>query len=310
MVHLIFLAALAACHNPPSLFANHTAELDLGAGLYTQEQDHPDPPGKPPKLFSTISLNTSARWKDPSWVNPARASKFTSRSAIGVSPETTPSVLPFSSGKRVTSAMRKQRVIPPWTGGVFWYFGNLSNKEIDKLPMKPSLPPAPNIDSPVAGLSNKEITMMKLRSSGGKAAEMARELDKIHQMNIKNYQMQRQREEEEEKQQKDKEAAERVTDAQDDVPPDPLPTMEDTISNFSNEVHDIMNGVQDMETDDAVTDDTDDMCSPLKKCQGSSKTSFRRTANARQVSPTESGPAILPSARKATFLNNVVYPHS
>jgi hypothetical protein len=28
------------------------------------------------------------------------------------------------------------------------------------------------------------------------------------------------------------------------------------------------------------------------------------------VSPTKSGPTILPSAQKATFLNNFVYPHS
>jgi hypothetical protein len=238
MVRLIFLAALAACHNPPSLFANHTAKLDLGAGLYTREQDHPDPPWKPPKLFAAISLNTSTRWKDPSWANLARASKFTSRSAIGIcSPETTPSVLPFSLGKRVTSVTRKQRVIPPWTGGIFWYFGNPSNKELADLPSKPSPPPAPSIDSPVADLSNKEITMMKLRSSGGKAAEMARELDEIRQMNKKNYQMQHQREKEVEKRQKDEEAAERGKIAQNNVPPNPLPTMEDTISNFSNKVH-------------------------------------------------------------------------
>jgi hypothetical protein len=192
MAHLIFLAALAACHNPPSLFANHTAKLDLGAGLYAREQDHPDPPWKPPKLFTTILSNTSARWKDPSWSNPAGASKFTSKSAIGVSPETTSSVLPFSLGKRATLATRKQGVIPPWMGGVFWYFGNPSNKEIDGLLTKPSPLPAPNIDSPVADLSNKEITMMNLRSSGGKATEMAQELDKIRQMNKKNNQMQRQ----------------------------------------------------------------------------------------------------------------------
>jgi hypothetical protein len=89
-------------------------------------------------------------------------------------------------------------VIPPWIGGIFWYFGNPSNKESNDPPTKPSLPPAPNIDSPVADLSNKEIAMMKLRSSGGKAMAMAQELDEIRQMNKKYYQMQRQREEEEE----------------------------------------------------------------------------------------------------------------
>ncbi len=101
-----------------------------------------------------------------------------------------------------------------------------------------------------------------------------------------------------------------MKDAQDDVPPNPLPTMEKTISNFSNEVHDIMNGVQDMETDNAATNNTDDMHSPVKKHQGSSKTSPQRTANARQVPPTESGPMVLPSTWTATFLDNFVYPCS
>ncbi len=100
-----------------------------------------------------------------------------------------------------------------------------------------------------------------------------------------------------------------MKDTQDNVPPDPLPTMEDTISNFLNKVHDIMNRVQDMETDDAAMDNTDNMRSPVKKRQGSSKTSSQRTTNARQVSPTKSGPTILPSTRKATFLDNFVYPH-
>ena len=164
-------------------------------------------------------------------------------------------------------------MILPRMGGVVWCFGNPSNKEIDDLPMKPSPPLAPNIDSPVADLSNKEITMMKLRSFGGKAAEMARELDKICQINKKNYQMQHQQEDEEGKQQKDEEAAEHVKDTQDNVPPDPLPTMEDTISNFLNKVHDIMNRVQDIETDNAATANTGNMHSPIKKLQGSSKTS-------------------------------------
>ena len=85
--------------------------------------------------------------------------------------------------------------------------------------------------------------------------------------------MQHQQEDEEGKQQKDEEAAERGKDAQGDVPPNPLPTMEDTISNLSNKVHDIMNRVQDIETDNAATANTGNMHSPIKKLQGSSKTS-------------------------------------
>jgi hypothetical protein len=119
--------------------------------------------------------------------------------------------------------------------------------------------------------------------------------------------MQRQREEEEEKRQKDAEAA---TPAEEDASFDLETATEDVISNFSNEVRNIMNGVQEMETNDTGMDDDDDIRSPVKKRQGSSKTSSRRNANARQVSPNKEGPVVLPSAQTTTFLDNFVYPHS
>ncbi len=140
---------------------------------------------------------------------------------------------------------------------------------------------------------------------------MARELEEIHQMNKKNYQMQRQQEEEEEKRQKNEEAATRAArDAQEEVYPDPLMATEDAISNFLKDVHSIMNGVQDMETNNTAVDDTDNVRSPVKKRQGSSKTSSQRNANARQVSPTKAGTTTLSLARTVTFLDNFVYPHS
>ncbi len=112
-------------------------------------------------------------------------------------------------------------------------------------------------------------------------------------MNKKNYQMQRQREEEEEKRQKDTEAA---TPAEEEASFDLKMATEDAISNFLNDVHNIMNGVQEMETNDTGVDDDDNIHSPVKKRQGSSKTSSRRNANARQVSPNKEGPVVLPSA--------------
>jgi hypothetical protein len=57
-------------------------------------------------------------------------------------------------------------------------------------------------------------------------------------------------------------------------------------------------------------DDTDNMRSPEKERQGSSKTSSQRNANACQVSPTKAGPTTLSLAWTATFLDNFVYPHS
>jgi hypothetical protein len=117
-------------------------------------------------------------------------------------------------------------------------------------------------------------------------------------------------EKEEEKRQKGEEATARAArGSQEEVTHNQLMATEDAISIFLAYVHNIMNGVQDMETNDAALDDTDYVRSPVKKWQGSSKTSLQRSANACQVSPTEVATTTLSSARTTTYLNNFVYPH-
>jgi hypothetical protein len=135
MVQLIFLGSM-----PQSPLPVRKAYCRTGPRRRTvrSRTRTPRPPVESPQVIRRRMLNTFARWKDPSWENLAGASEYTSRSAIGVSPEITPSVLPFFLGKRVTLATRKQRVIPPRSGGIFWYCGNLT---------KSSSPPAPNIDT-------------------------------------------------------------------------------------------------------------------------------------------------------------------
>ncbi len=122
--------------------------------------------------------------------------------------------------------------------------------------------------------------------------------------------MQCQHKEEEEKWQQDEEAAQRMDDTQTLSTTNPQLSMEDAILNFSNEVHSIMNGVQDMESDDAALEDKDDMHSPIKTHQGSSKTSSQWNATARQVSPTKSGTTVQSSTWSTSFLDTFVYPHS
>jgi hypothetical protein len=92
-----------------------------------------------------------------------------------------------------------------------------------------------------------------------------------------------------------------------DNPVDSAPSAEDAISNFVSKVHNIMNGVQNMETSNTEKAVDDDIHSPLKKCQGSSKTSSRRNAGTRQICPPK---VAAPTARSTTFLENFNYPHS
>jgi hypothetical protein len=146
MVHIIFLVILAACHNPSLQSEICNTKLDLGARPYARKKNHPDPPWILPKLSTAASLNISMRLTDPSWANPAGASVSISKSATRLPPKTTPSALPFYSGKRATLSTKKQRVTPLQRGGVFWSSGKTSVKEINDLPTKPQPPPAPNID--------------------------------------------------------------------------------------------------------------------------------------------------------------------
>ncbi len=95
---------------------------------------------------------------------PRRSVRTTSKSATRLLPMTTPSALPFYLGKRATSSMKKQRVLLPQTGGVFWYSGKTSIKEIDDPSMEPQPPRAPNIDLP-AKASPEDLPLNPKRQS-------------------------------------------------------------------------------------------------------------------------------------------------
>jgi hypothetical protein len=87
------------------------------------------------------------------------------------------------------------------------------------------------------------------------------------------------------------------------------PAVEDlTIANFSKNVRDIMDGVQDMETY-TLTQDEDDVCSPVKKHSGLSKTTSRRKGD-RLVSPTKQESIPQAASWATSFLNTFIYPHS
>jgi hypothetical protein len=191
-------------------------------------------------------------------------------------------------------------VTPPRTGGISWYFGNPSNKEINNLPTKPSLPPAPNIDTgppqppplqggcaldsalvylPTAwlylrgleGLAMRKLSKERMITRGTGKSEMAKQLEEIRQTNEKTYQKQRQQKEEEDKRKKDKaEAArrreedEKATELDKALPPVEDPSIAAT---FSKSVRDIMEGVQDMETEGQPEDEDDLERSPLKNAR-------------------------------------------
>jgi hypothetical protein len=141
---------------------------------------------------------------------------------------------------------------------------------------------------------------MITRYSKIKDKELARELDKIRQLNKKNHQAQRQQEEEEAKRQQDEAIALATKEA-------PVPT-DDALANFASEVRNIMDGVHDMETSDTEPAKDEDLCSPPKK-RPSTKTASRRNPT-HQVSPTEEGQKATTTLKAATFLENFVYPHS
>ena len=118
-----------------------------------------------------------------------------------------------------------------------------------------------------------------IQTRSGRLAEMSRELEEIRQLNKKNHRQERQMKEEEEKRKKDAEVpksrsnetamAAEVTAASQEGIED-----EDAL-NFTVNVHKIMNGVEEMETD-KQDEEQEDERSPMKKCPGSSKASSRR----------------------------------
>jgi hypothetical protein len=109
---------------------------------------------------------------------------------------------------------------------------------------------------------------------------MSRELEEIRLLNKKNHQQECQRKEEEEKREKDGDAIEILEDdavmTTADVPVTSQEGKEDEdVLNFSEDVHNIMNGFEKMETEDQK-EDAEDERSPRKKRPGSSKVSSRR----------------------------------
>ena len=144
------------------------------------------------------------------------------------------------------------------------------------------------------------VTMMQMRSGRGSTA-MSRELDEIRLLNKKNHQQEHQRKEEEEKQKKDEAA--KLDEPNDDAimtVDAPTKTHEGTgdedILNFLEEVHNIMNGVEAMDTE--ISEEDAEECSPRKKWPGSSKVSSRQSSTtARRVSPleTKTAPVLKPA---------------
>jgi hypothetical protein len=145
-------------------------------------------------------------------------------------------------------------------------------------------------------------SMMQTRSGRG-ATAMSRELEEIRMLNKKNHQQERQRKEEEEKRKKDEEAV--IGNLENDaiMTEDAPGTTQEGAGgedglNFSEDVHNIMNGVEERNTESLEGDG--DERSPRRKRPGSSKVSSRQSSTtARRVSPpeTRTAPALKPAIR-------------
>ena len=134
---------------------------------------------------------------------------------------------------------------------------------------------------------------------------MSRELDEIRLLNKKHHQQEQQRKEEEEKRKKDEEATRVLADGV-VTTVDVLEEDEDVL-NFTADVHNIMNGFEEMETEEHEKDDKDER-SPMKKRPGSSKASSRRSRTAvRQVSPPDSGvaPILKPALHTPSIVKTI-----
>ena len=123
------------------------------------------------------------------------------------------------------------------------------------------------------------------------------ELDEIRLLNKKHHQQERQRKEEEEKRKKADEATTVLEDDAATTANVPVASQEvnedEVVLNFTADVHNIMNGFEEMETEEHEEEDEDER-SLMKKRPGSSKASSRRSRTAvRQVSPPDSGAALV-----------------
>ena len=168
--------------------------------------------------------------------------------------------------------------------------------------------PAPNIK---VSASTKTLTAMMHTRSGRGSTAISRELDEIRLLNKKHHQQERQRKEEEEKRKKDDEATTVLEDDAATTANVPVASQEvnedEVVLNFTADVHNIMNGFEEMETEEHEEDD-EDKRSPMKKRPGSSKASSRRSRTAvRQVSPPDSGaaPVLKPALRTPSIAESV-----
>ena len=105
---------------------------------------------------------------------------------------------------------------------------------------------------------------------------MSCELDEIRLLNKKHHQQERQRKEEEEKRKKDDEATRVLADGA--VTTADVPKEDEDVLNFTADVHNIMNGFEEMETEEHEKDNEDER-SPMKKHPGSSKASLSAEQN-------------------------------
>jgi hypothetical protein len=157
---------------------------------------------------------------------------------------------------------------------------------------------------------NPHLEKMMTTQAAGKS-EATRQLKEIRQINTKNHQKLRQQQEEEDKQKKDKAEATQCWEEHEKAakPAKFQPPIEDPIiAYFSKNMRDIMDGVQDMETDDR-NQEKENVRSPVKKCSGSSKTTSWRKGN-HFVSPTKQESIPQAASWVTSFLDTFIYFHS
>lgn len=169
--------------------------------------------------------------------------------------------------------------------------------------VKPRPQPAPNI--PLSLSRGTMLPTMQTRSAGRTATAISRELEEIRLLNKKHHQQERQRLEAEEKRQKDEESAAKDSEETSKTDEDaPAALSEGTTHSegldFTADVHNIMNGLDDLAAGNQEDGDEDER-SPMKKRPGSSKVPSRRNKPAaRQVSPPDPTIPTLKTALRLT----------
>ncbi len=290
MVHLIFLVLFASQHTaiPPSHSSSSKPNWTKAHDRMPSGKIIPTPCGHLPSTAK--SLNTSVRWNDPTWVNLAGASAYTSRSATRVPPKTTPSATLFSLERKAILSTTKQRDRPPPMVGAFWYSHNTCKKDTDEPPKKPEIPPAPNIDP-----LHKPATMMMTRRAT-KAQEACKEqLEALQQIKKQCLLKKKQQDEErkqaeiEAKQRQDAEAKEQTALVQ---PTAAITTVPPSNNQHGPNINRHLFNLNSRELDDAP--DLNDRSPPSCKQRSTSGLAIPRC-----VSPTNQAPPAKPSERLA-----------